>query len=61
MPFDMLGQLILDFSVPGNRLFLAVSWIEINIMLRAVAIQHSVRRHEFADQLAALHTAISFI
>lgn len=56
----MFRQIIINLRMARNRLFLPVGRIEINVMLCAVSVQHTARRHKLVDQLATLHTAISF-
>ena len=56
----MSRQIIIYLRMTRNRLLLPVGWIEINIMLCAVSVQHTARHHKLVDQLATLHTAISF-
>jgi hypothetical protein len=44
-----------------DRLFLSRCWIAVDVMLGAVTMQNTPGSQQFANKLAALQTAISFV
>ena len=59
--FDVPRKRLLNVGMTGDGLRLASGRIEVDIMPRAVALQHTARRFKLPDQLTALHSAISFV
>ena len=50
-----------NVGMTGNGLLLSSNRIEVNVVQRSTALQHTARCLELPDQLATLHRAISFI
>lgn len=57
----MFRESVINFSKSWDRLFLARSWIAVDVMLGTVTMQKTPGSQQFANELAALQTAISFV
>jgi len=52
---DMSGQMVVDFAMTGNRLFLARLDVHINVMIAAGAEKHAALFLEPTKQVAPFH------
>jgi hypothetical protein len=59
--FDMSGQYIINFRMPGYRLFLERFGIDINVMIRAMPVETTSGLMQLPNQFRSLHSATSFI
>ena len=55
----MLRQGVVDLVVAGNGLALAGRWIQVEVVAGVVAGEDAAGALQLADQIAALHMAIS--
>jgi len=57
----VLGQGTIDLVVTWHRLFLAGSRILVNVVASTVTQENAALLFDLADQLATLHSTISFV
>ena len=60
MFLDVLGKNIVNLAMSRNRLLLPCCRIEVDIVTAAMPMKYASQFNELANQLAALHKAISF-
>jgi hypothetical protein len=51
------AQSVLDFGVPGNRRFLSVDRVDVNVVCAAVSFQVTAGFGEFLQELLSFQTA----
>ena len=57
---DVSRKGIIDFRMPRHRLLLSSSRIAIDIVARPMTVQYTAGSCQLTNELAALHTMISF-
>jgi hypothetical protein len=57
----VLGKSVVDLGVARNRLFLASSWIQVDVMTTTMAMQRTAIANELPDELGAFQTAICLV
>jgi hypothetical protein len=57
----MLRENVINLVMTGDRLFLAIRWVDIDIMPTAMAMETAAQRFKLPDKLRALHKAISLV
>jgi len=57
----MFRDSVINFIMSWDRLFLARCWIAVDVMLGIVTMQKTAGSQQFANELTALQTAISFV
>jgi hypothetical protein len=57
----MLRENVINLVMTGDRLFLAIRWVDIDIMPTAMVMETAAQRFKLPDKLRALHKAISLV